>query len=447
MAEITNFGIKGIGSSVRFGRRNGKINFDNGLDSFKLRNIADSDYAKVFIGSPTQAEHAANKSYVDSQIEGLSVKDPVRVSSNALTAVDSGITGATSDVANISYNSAGDGGNGVITVTGDVLDGVNLLVGERVLIKDCTDQKGNGIYYVQSVAGGNLTLHRTTDAIGTDFTNGIFCIVNEGTVWADTGWVCTNNGTITINTTNITWAQFSQYKGVTATDGLGKSGGGLFARTDGITTKIISDNISVNSSDNTGELLISAGTDGTAPTWGSIDLTNSNSVTNTLPDSNGGTGHSSYTKGDILYADASGNLQKLAIAGDFNNRVISSNGGLPVWKYPYELRHNVSMVSRQVQTDSGVFVAKVPAGARVLRVHIDIVEAYQQDSAIAIGDAGNTSRLCDGEIWGEDIGTRHTFEIDYQYASETDVIATITDTTVVSPMPTANIILEWVVEG
>jgi hypothetical protein len=424
MADITNFGIKGVSSSVRFGRRNGKLNFDNGLDSFKLRNIADTDYAKVFIGSPTQAEHAANKSYVDSQVEGLTVKNPVRASSNALTAVDSSIAGAASDVANISYNSAGDGGNGVITVTGLILDGVTLAANDRALIKDCTDQKGNGIYYVQSVAGGNLTLYRPTDAIGSDFKNGSFCIVNEGTVWADTGWVCTNDGVITINTTNITWA-----------------------RTDGTTTKIISDNISVNSSSTAGEVLISAGTDGTIPTWGPLDLTNVNSTTNTLSDSKGGTGQTSYTKGDILYADASGNLQKLAIAGDFNNRIISSNGGLPTWKYPYEIRHSASIVSSQVQTTSGVTVATVPAGARILRVHIDIVEAYQQDSAIAIGDAGDTDRLTAGEIWGTVAGTRHTYEIDYQYASETDVIATITNTTGSTPTPTANVILEWVVEA
>ena len=400
MADITNFGIKGVSSSVRFGRRNGKLNFDNGLDSFKLRNIADTDYAKVFIGTPTQAEHAANKSYVDSQVEGLTVKNPVRASSNALTAVDSSIAGAASDVANISYNSAGDGGNGVITVTGLILDGVTLAANDRALIKDCTDQKGNGIYYVQSVAGGNLTLYRPTDAIGSDFKNGSFCIVNEGTVWADTGWVCTNDGVITINTTNITWAQFSQYKGVTATDGLGKTGGDLFARTDGTTTKIISDNISVNSSSTAGEILISAGTDGTIPTWGPLDLTNVNSTTNALAGSRGGTGQTSYAKGDILYADANGDLQKLALAGDFNNRIISNNGGIPVWKYPYEIRHSASIVSSQVQTTSGVTVATVPAGARILRVHIDIVEAYQQNSAIAIGDSGDTDRLTAGEIWG-----------------------------------------------
>ena len=104
-------------------------------------------------------------------------------------------------------------------------------------------------------------------------------------------------------------------------------------------------------------------------------------------------------------------------------------------------------MSNQVQTTSGVTVATVPAGARILRVHIDIVEAYQQDSAIAIGDSGDTDRLTAGEIWGTVAGTRHTYEIDYQYASETDVIATITNTTGSTPTPTANVILEWVVEA
>ena len=185
-------------------------------------------------------------------------------------------------------------------------------------------------------------------------------------------------------------------------------------------------NQAISSSSTAGEVLISAGTDGTIPTWGPLDLTNSNSTTNALAGSRGGTGQTSYAKGDILYADANGDLQKLAIAGDFNNRIISNNGGIPVWKYPYEIRHSASIVSNQVQTTSGVTVATVPAGARILRVHIDIVEAYQQDSAIAIGDSGDTDRLTAGEIWGTVAGTRHTYEIDYQYASETDVIATIT---------------------
>ncbi len=150
MGDIINFGIKGVGNSVRFGRRNGTVKFDNSANAFKFRNIADDDYAIAFVGDPTQADHAANKAYVDAQIEGLTIKDPVRVASNALTDADSSISGAASDVANISYNSTGDSGNGIITLTGVVLDGTSLALNDRVLIKDSTDQRANGIYYVQA---------------------------------------------------------------------------------------------------------------------------------------------------------------------------------------------------------------------------------------------------------------------------------------------------------
>ena len=176
LRAVIGSGVDGIVSTIIDDEKMDAV-FQEALDRGIPIISANTDDAKGFIGTPTQAEHAANKSHVDSQIEGLTVKDPVRASSNSLTAVDSGISGAASDVANISYNSAGDSGNGVITVTGLVLDGITLAANERVLIKDCTDQKGNGIYYVQSVAGGNLTLHRSADALGTDFKNGMFCIV------------------------------------------------------------------------------------------------------------------------------------------------------------------------------------------------------------------------------------------------------------------------------
>mgnify|MGYP000736418981 CR=1 FL=1 len=136
MSDLINFGIKGVGSSVRFGRRNGQLNFDNSADSFKFRNIADDGYAKIYVGTPTSSDQATNKSYVDQLIEGLTIKDPARVASNALTATDASISGAVSDVANISYNSTGDGGNGIITVTGTKLDSTSLAVNDRVLIDD-----------------------------------------------------------------------------------------------------------------------------------------------------------------------------------------------------------------------------------------------------------------------------------------------------------------------
>ena len=446
MSEITNFGIKGVGSSVRFGRRNGKLNFDNSADAFKFRNIADSDYATIYIGSPTQNDHAVTKAYVDGQVEGLTIKDGARVASNALTDVDSSITGATSDVSNISYNGAGDGGNGIITITGIVLDGVTLATNDRVVIKDCTDARGNGIYYVESVAT-NATLYRTSDGVGTDLKNGVFMFVGEGTVWGDTGWVITNDSPITIGSTSITWAQFSQYKGVTASDGLGKESDNLFVRTDGTTTAIIGDNISVNSSATIGEVLISSGVNGTAPSYGGLDLDNVNATTGSLTQTRGGTNQTSYNEGDLLYADSNGDLQKLAVGSGFDNKVLASNSNLPVWLDSFAIKHNVVILSATIQTTSGVAIATIPAGARIFAVHIEIVEAYSDTSVISIGDSTNNSRLIDGtDIYTTEAGTHHTYYIDYQYVAETLVNVYLQNVAVLTPIPTAKIKLEYVVE-
>jgi len=59
----------------------------------------------------------------------------------------------------------------------------------------------------------------------------------------------------------------------------------------------------------TGNVLLSGGV-GVAPSWGQVSLTTA--VTGTLPAANGGTGQSSYTIGDLLYASTTTALSKLA---------------------------------------------------------------------------------------------------------------------------------------
>lgn len=63
----------------------------------------------------------------------------------------------------------------------------------------------------------------------------------------------------------------------------------------------------VNSSAIAGQVLLSSGTVGTAATYGAITLSNTNSVTGTLPIANGGTGASSFTTGNRIIATNVGN--------------------------------------------------------------------------------------------------------------------------------------------
>ncbi len=147
------------------------------------------------VATPTGTNDAANKGYVDAVKQALDIKDSVRVASTENITI--------ADDLNV----------------GDTIDGVTLADGDRVLLKDQTDASENGIY----IAGE--TPARSPDAgITGEVTPGMFVFVEEGTANADNGYVVTTNGTITLGTTDIAFAQFSGAGQITAGDGLTKSG-------------------------------------------------------------------------------------------------------------------------------------------------------------------------------------------------------------------------------
>jgi len=172
------------------------------------------------VATPTQATDAANKGYVDSVKQALDIKDSVRVATTAnLTATASG-TGAGKTLTN-------SGTQAAITI-----DSIVLVSGDRVLVKDQTLGQNNGIYTVTTVgsASTNWVLTRATDAdnsVTGEVTPGMFTFVEEGTVGADNGYVLTTDGSITIDTTVLTFVQFSGAGSVIAGDGLTKSGNTL----------------------------------------------------------------------------------------------------------------------------------------------------------------------------------------------------------------------------
>jgi hypothetical protein len=152
------------------------------------------------VATPTDAAHIATKGYVDSARQGLDVKASVRVATTA------------------PINLATD------LQAGDVIDGVTLVAGDRVLVKNQSTASENGIYV--AVASGAAS--RSSDANGTadtgELTSGTFTFVEAGTVNFDSGFVISTDGTITVGTTGITWTQFSGAGSFEAGDGLSKSG-------------------------------------------------------------------------------------------------------------------------------------------------------------------------------------------------------------------------------
>ena len=157
------------------------------LNSQKITNLAD----------PTADADAANKGYVDGVAQGLDVKDSVVATTT---------------------------GNGTLAsafANGQTIDGVSLSTNDRILIKDQNTATENGIYKVN--ASGAPT--RVDDlAAGADAA-GAFVFVEQGTINAENGFVCTSNkGSAVVGTNNLVFSQFSGAGQITTADGLQKTG-------------------------------------------------------------------------------------------------------------------------------------------------------------------------------------------------------------------------------
>ena len=256
MADIKNFGIRGVGSDVQFGKSGGRVVYDSGNSLFKVTTDG-TTLGNMNVATPSADNHAANKAYVDSVAQGLDVKDSVRAAST---------------------------GNVDVSSPASTMDGVNLTTGDRVLLKDQTTASQNGIY---TYATGGLTRAVDMDESG-EFV-GAFFFIEEGTVNSDQGYVMTANGTITVGSTDIEFTKFTGTGQITAGAALAKSGNTLNVNVDDTFVKVDgNDALTVKGTTTTGEVLKSDGSGGVA--YGAVDLTSNNAVSGALGLANGGLG-------------------------------------------------------------------------------------------------------------------------------------------------------------
>ena len=152
---------------------------------FKITNVAD----------PVNAQDAATKNYVDSVAQGLDPKQSVKAATTA-------------NIASLS---------GTMTI-----DGIALVAGDRVLVKDQTAQAQNGIYVV---AAGSWA--RSSDGDTWAELVSAYVFVEQGTTNADNGFLCSVDAGGTLGTTAVTFVQFSGAGQITAGAGLTKTGNQL----------------------------------------------------------------------------------------------------------------------------------------------------------------------------------------------------------------------------
>lgn len=88
---------------------------------------------------------------------------------------------------------------------GDTVDGIILATGDRILLKDQTAGSENGIYTVNATGAPTRALDFDTTL---KVKGGMVVPVQEGTANADKAFLLTNDGTITIGTTALTFTEF-----------------------------------------------------------------------------------------------------------------------------------------------------------------------------------------------------------------------------------------------
>lgn len=104
-------------------------------------------------------------------------------------------------------------------------DGVTLAANDRVLVKSQTAPAENGIYVVSTLgSGANGTWTRATDMNTWLQVPNAYTFVEQGTLYGDTGWLCTSDPGGTIGVTAITWYQFAGAGAYTAGTGLTLTG-------------------------------------------------------------------------------------------------------------------------------------------------------------------------------------------------------------------------------
>ncbi|MBB4817136.1 phage-related tail fiber protein [Pseudomonas alcaligenes] len=169
----------------------------NSLDAggFRLTALADA----------TSPQDAVTKAQLDAAVQGYSWKSPVRAATTA----------------NITLSGA------------QTIDGVSIIAGDRVLVKNQTAGSGNGIYLA---AAGSWT--RATDMDTAAEALGATVFVSEGTTQGNQVWLMTTDAPITIGTTALVWTQVGAGASYTAGNGISISGGVIAVDTSVVVRKM-----------------------------------------------------------------------------------------------------------------------------------------------------------------------------------------------------------------
>jgi hypothetical protein len=273
----------------------------------------------------------------------------------------SGLTNATG----LTYATRANSGiNATLTNSGAqaalVVDGITLVVADRVMVRLQTNGAENGVYVVTDIGSGStnwiLTRASDSDQVNPADPNGVgtgdYYFTREGVLNAgDSHVLTTEPNTMIIGYTPLTYTQFSggiDYVGGTNIDVTGQtiSLTGTVAATNGgtgVNTVTTGDLLYGSAANTWSKLPVGAANRslvvngaGTQVEWNAVSLSAAGAVSGSLPATNGGTGLNSYATGDIIYSSAANTLAKLAGNIDTTKKFLNQTGtgsvsAAPVW--------------------------------------------------------------------------------------------------------------------
>ena len=317
--------------------------------------------------APTSNTDIVNKQYADAIASGIHFHEAVALATTAALPANT-------------YNNGASGVGATLTATANgalSVDSTLTVVAERILVKNEAAGANNGVYVVTQVgsAGTPYILTRSTDmdTVGTgvdQIDEGDFFLVTSGTANVNTAWVQQTPPPITIGATPIVFQQFAAPITYTAGTGLNESPAFTFnianvgtagtygsassvpvftTNAQGQVTGVTPTSIAIASgavsglaasatTDTTDASNITTGTLGTSRLSGSYTgitgtgalaagslATGFTAVSAPL----GGTGQTSYAVGDLLYANTTTSLAKLADVATGNALISGGVGAAP----------------------------------------------------------------------------------------------------------------------
>lgn len=305
-----------------------------------LGSVSMNSFNIVALANPVNGTDAANKTYVDNVAQGVAPKESVRAATTA---------------------------NGALATAyenGDIIDGVTLATGNRILLKDQTTGADNGIYTVN--ASGAPT--RATDADSTTDIESAFVFVEEGTVQANTAWVMTTDA-VTVGTTAQTWVQFGSASAYIGGAGLTLTGQTFDVNVDGASLEINADTLRVKAL-GIATSMLAAG----AVTDAKVTDVAAGKITGTLGLGFGGTGgataaaaRTSLGTASVFAADITGDGSAVSFAVTHN--LGTKDVVVQVWEATTDAQVDTSVVRTSTNVVTvGIDIA--PANAKVYRVVI-----------------------------------------------------------------------------